>query len=153
MNNMQRINNYPAFVPQKGDIAVWTGGEAGHVAICLGEGDTSKFKTIDQNFSKYRDLSEEWHDYIYLAPIVFLRPKNQKNIIDNFTVRVDKTKAMVRSQANSQSGLAGSKELHKGDTFIAVDVVVGEDPFNDGRNLWYKSAKGNYVWSGGLTKI
>ena len=50
MQNFERINNYPEFVPQKGDIAVWTGGTYGHVAICLGVGDVNTFKTIDQNW-------------------------------------------------------------------------------------------------------
>lgn len=80
MNNVKRIDNYLEFVPQKGDIAVWTGNQYGHVAICLGEGDINSFKTIDQNWKGTRQLSEEWHNYTYMAPIVFLRPKNQTNI-------------------------------------------------------------------------
>lgn len=68
-----------------------------------------------------------------------------------FTVRVDKAKAMVRSQPNSTSALAGSKELVKGNTFVSVGTVQGENV--SGNNIWYKSEKGNYVWSGGLTRI
>ena len=90
MENVERINNYPEFVPHKGDIAVWTGGEYGHVAVCLGEGDVNSFKTLDQNW-KAQQLTEEWHDYLYLAPIVFLRPKNQKNIIENVAYNVKVT--------------------------------------------------------------
>lgn len=83
MNNVKRINNYPEFVPQKGDIAVWTGTRYGHVAICLGEGDRQAFKTIDQNWAyDKRLLTEEWHNYDYLGPIVFLRPYNQENIVE-----------------------------------------------------------------------
>ncbi len=79
MQNFERINNYPEFVPQKGDIAVWTGGTYGHVAICLGVGDVNTFKTIDQNWVAQK-LTEETHNYTYMSPIVFLRPKNQENI-------------------------------------------------------------------------
>lgn len=83
MNHVDRINNYPEFVPQKGDIAVWTGSQYGHVAICYGEGDRNVFKTIDQNWDyDKRLLSDEWHNYDYLGPIVFLRPHNQENIIE-----------------------------------------------------------------------
>ena len=82
MDNMERIDNYPEFVPQKGDIAVWTGSQYGHVAICLGDGDINAFKTIDQNW-KPQQLTEEVHNYTYIAPLVFLRPKNQENIIEN----------------------------------------------------------------------
>ncbi len=152
MGQVERINNYPAFVPQKGDIAVWTGGKFGHVAICLGQADVNTFKTLDQNWVSQK-LTEENHNYTYLAPLVFLRPRNQNNLIEEFIVRVDKEKAMVRNQANSQSALAGSKELKKGNTFMATEIVIGEDPFKDGRNKWYKSKKGNYVWAWGLTKI
>ena len=81
MGQVERINNYPAFIPQKGDIAVWTGGTYGHVAICLGQADVNTFKTLDQNWVSQK-LTEENHNYTYLAPLVFLRPKNQSNIID-----------------------------------------------------------------------
>lgn len=82
MNNVTRIDNTPEFVPQKGDIAVWTGGKYGHVAICLGEGDTNYFKSLDQNW-KAQKLTEEKHNYIDYAPLVFLRPKNQESMQDN----------------------------------------------------------------------
>lgn len=81
MENFERIDNYLEFVPKKGDIAVWTGGKYGHVAICLGEGDINSFKTLDQNW-KPQQLTEEVHNYTYMAPLVFLRPKNQSNIIE-----------------------------------------------------------------------
>lgn len=77
--NFERIDNFPAFVPEKGDVAVWTGGKCGHVAICLGAGDVNQFISLDQNW-QYQKLTMEYHDYVYLGPIVFLRPKNQKNI-------------------------------------------------------------------------
>lgn len=79
MNNVKRINNTPSFVPQKGDICIWTSGTYGHVAICYGEGNVTKFKTIDQNWQPLT-LTDTWHNYTYLAPLVFLRPKNQENI-------------------------------------------------------------------------
>lgn len=82
MSNMERIDNYLEFVPQKGDIAVWLGGEYGHIAICLGEGDINTFKSLDQNW-KAQQLTEEVHNYTYMGPLVFLRPKNQENIKDN----------------------------------------------------------------------
>ncbi len=80
--NFERIDNYPEFVPQKGDVAVWTGGNYGHVAICLGPADLNTFVTLDQNW-QYQKLTIEYHDYLYLGPLVFLRPKNQKNITDD----------------------------------------------------------------------
>ena len=83
MANVDRIDNYPEFIPQKGDIAVWEGGQYGHTAVCLGLGDINGFKTLDQNW-KPQQLTEEWHDYFYMAPLIFLRPKDQSNIQDQF---------------------------------------------------------------------
>ena len=79
MKNVKKIKNTPSFVPQKGDIAVWTGGTYGHVAICYGEGNTSKFKTIDQNWQPLK-LTDVWHNYTYLAPLYFLRPLDQTKV-------------------------------------------------------------------------
>ena len=46
MDNVERIDNYLEFVPQKGDIAVGDVGGYGHVCICLGEGNTTYFKSL-----------------------------------------------------------------------------------------------------------
>lgn len=152
MQNVERINNYPEFVPQKGDVAVWMGGQYGHVAICLGIGNVNTFISLDQNWQSQK-LTEETHNYTYLAPLVFLRPKNQANIQEKekFWVRVDKKEAAVRSEPNQNSPQVGSKVLYKGNTFEAVGTVEGENV--GGNNIWYKSWKGNYVWSGGLTRM
>lgn len=48
-----RIPNTGPFVPQKGDICIWSGGlngGVGHVAIATGEGDVNHFKSLDQNW-------------------------------------------------------------------------------------------------------
>lgn len=82
MENVERIDNYPEFVPEKGDIAVFTGGEFGHVAICLGIGNVNYFKSLDQNWNLGGELMTVNHNYFTFAPLVFLRPKNQTNIMD-----------------------------------------------------------------------
>lgn len=82
MENVERIDNYPEFVPEKGDIAVFTGGEWGHVAICLGVGNVNYFKSLDQNWNLGGELMTVNHNYFTFAPLVFLRPKNQTNIMD-----------------------------------------------------------------------
>ena len=82
MENVQRIDNYPEFVPEKGDIAVFTGGEFGHVAICLGVGNVNYFKSLDQNWNLGGELMTVNHNYFTFAPLVFLRPKNRANILD-----------------------------------------------------------------------
>lgn len=158
-NYYDRIDNYLEFIPQKGDVAVWTGGQYGHVAICLGPADIKGFKTLDQNWLP-QQLSEVWHDYTYMAPLVFLRPKDQSKFEDyheskTFNVRIDKDAANVRTEPNTTSGFvkqpSGECYLVRGDVFESVGTVEGENV--SGNNIWYKSKKGNYVWSGGLTKI
>lgn len=113
MANVERINNYLEFTPQKGDIAVWTGSQYGHVAICLGVNDgINTFKSLDQNWVSQK-LTEEWHNYTYMSPIVFLRPKNQSNIIENtsFNVRVTADVLNVRTGPGTNYPIKKYNEL------------------------------------------
>lgn len=151
-NNFTRIANTPSFVPQKGDIVVWgagLGNKYGHIAIATGEGNTSTFYSYDLNWGG-KIVKRVQHNYKGFLGV--LRPNDQSRINNSFWVRVDKAKACVRNQPNSKTGvLAGSRYLYQGNTFKAVGTVVGENV--SGNNIWYKSWKGNYVWSGGLTRI
>ncbi len=81
MNNVERIDNYKEFVPEKGDIAVGDIGKYGHVCICLGIGDVKSFRSLDQNW-KEQQLTEENHNYLDMGKLVFLRPKDRSNIVD-----------------------------------------------------------------------
>ncbi len=148
-NNFVRIKNTLSFVPKKGDVAIWYNGAYGHIAICTGKGDTKFFEVFEQNkpLESVCHIQRENYNGFYGV----LRPRNQTNLNESFNVIVDKSRAMVRSNPNSNSYLAGSRELKKGDIFVATDLVIGEDVY--GNNKWYKSAKGNYVWSGGLRRI
>ena len=114
MKNVTKINNTPTFVPQKGDVAVWCGGEYGHIAICLGEGNVNFFKTIDQNW-KSQQLTEESHNYIYLAPLIFLRPLNQSNINENtnevYNVEITAEVLNVREGAGTNYRIKSYNEL------------------------------------------
>lgn len=77
-----RIPNTPDFVPLKGDIMVWSktlNDTAGHVAICTGEGDTSWFKSYDQNWTGLNDkCTKVQHTYNNVLGV--LRPKDRSNI-------------------------------------------------------------------------
>lgn len=82
-NNFTRIANTPDFVPQKGDIMVWSGalssGGWGHVAICSGEGDTNWFNSWDNNWTGNHDATAKIrHTYDYVLGV--LRPNNQEPI-------------------------------------------------------------------------
>lgn len=153
-NNFTRIANTPSFVPQKGDIVVWgvkLGNTYGHIAIATGEGDTSQFYSYDMNWGD-KACKKVLHNYKGFLGV--LRPKDQSKITGTnlFWVRVDKETACVRNQPNSKIGaLAGSRYLKRGAKFQASGTVVGENV--SGNNIWYKSWKGNYIWSGGLIRV
>ncbi len=137
---------------KNGDIVVWgagLGNKYGHIAISTGEGNTNIFYSHDLNWSG-KTVHKVQHNYKGFLGV--LRPNDQNKVSGLFWVRVDKAKACVRNQPNSKTGaLAGSKYLYQGNTFQASETVVGENV--SGNNIWYKSWKGNYVWSGGLTRI
>ena len=66
-----RIQNTPSFVPEPGDIVVWTdaGWQYGHVAIFL-SGNTSSFTSIDQNWPKGSEVKEVSHNYNYVWGVI-----------------------------------------------------------------------------------
>lgn len=80
--NFTKLANTPAFVPQKGDVAIWSGslnGGWGHIAICDGVGDTTYFYSYDQNWSGRHDpCARVKHSYSHIAG--FLRPKEQSKL-------------------------------------------------------------------------
>ncbi len=43
--------------------------------------------------------------------------------------------------------------LHAGDVIECIDEVPGDDPYNDGRNLWYVTHQNHYIWTGGSVRM
>lgn len=81
-NNFTKIKNTPDFVPQKGDIAVWSGevstsNDYGHISVATGEGDTNTFYSYDQNWSG-KEVKKIKHTYFALYGV--LRPKDTSMI-------------------------------------------------------------------------
>lgn len=80
-NNFRWIYNTPSFVPEKGDICVFsTYSGFGHVAVCTGEGDTHYFYSYDQNYptSNHEPMTKICHSYKNMLGV--LRPLNRANI-------------------------------------------------------------------------
>lgn len=67
------IPNTPDFIPQDGDICVFSGGVAGHIAICLGGGTTNKFWRFEQNNPLGTNASINERGYTNMLGV--LRPK------------------------------------------------------------------------------
>lgn len=134
-----------------GDILVYNYGKYGHIALITVDG-----KMLEQNKKGNRKITKSNIDFDYVC---VLRPDSIVLCREEelFKVRVDKEKAVVRTEPNISARKviqpSGRNYLTKGVTFNAVDVVEGQDPYGTGNNKWYKSLKGNYVWSGGLTRL
>ena len=128
---------------ESGDILVYPAtysNEYGHLGFIGSDG-----KYYDQNGIKHLEVGCRNTPLSNYTKI--LRYKYNPR----FEVRVDKPKAMVRSGPSTAYGLSGSKELVRGNTFVATTRVLGQSV--NGNNVWFRSYKGNYVWSGGLTEI
>lgn len=73
-NNFLKIKNTPDFLPQPGDVMLWTrraGGGYGHVAIIL-EATLSEFISLDQNWPTLSKVTKTTHDYVNVYGV--LRP-------------------------------------------------------------------------------
>ena len=96
----KRIKNTPDFVPQKGDIIVWAkslNGEAGHVEVCTGNGDTTWFESYGQNWTGNHDACTLLsHNYNHVLGV--LRPKDQTQIVGKNTTTNAKTKTKTTVQ-------------------------------------------------------
>lgn len=81
-NNFVWYSNTPSFIPQKGDICVFTSKSGhGHVSIATGEGTTRYFYSYDQNYPKAKHEPMTKIKHTYGSFLGVLRPKNQSNII------------------------------------------------------------------------
>ena len=81
-NNFTRIANTPDFIPNKGDIVVWStaqGNGCGHVAIATGKGTKTYFYSYDQNWDG-KAMKKIYHTYTNVLGV--LRPKDQNKILD-----------------------------------------------------------------------
>jgi hypothetical protein len=73
-NNFNRIAYTSNFVPQQGDIVVWSktlNGNYGHIAIATGEGDKTYFYSYDQNWTGKHDVCTKIkHTYKCVAGVL-----------------------------------------------------------------------------------
>lgn len=71
-NNFTRIKNTSDLEFLQGDIIIWDRGVYGHIAVATGDGNTSYFYSIDQNWSGKRVVKER---HIFSQVKGCLRPK------------------------------------------------------------------------------
>lgn len=112
----ERIPNTPEFVPIKGDIMVWgTGiGENGHVAICNGEGDTTWFKSYEQNWTGNNDpVALIKHNYNHILGV--LRPKDQTKVLGGGKAKVEEVKTETKLAESAKKETGSVKPRKNGD--------------------------------------
>lgn len=72
----EQIPNTPEYIPQKGDIVVWSkdlNGGIGHVAVATGEGTQDWFNSFDQNWKLGSPAQIVKHDYKFVLGALRLR--------------------------------------------------------------------------------
>jgi len=134
----QGVSTKPKFYPCIADVRMKNGSQ--HFVVCLDPTTIidpwdGKTKSNPYTVVSYRNIRPK---AVSPLPIPSEFPRKVKVIVPVLNVRCKPT---------TKSGLCGSKQLHYGDVFTAVDKVVGENI--GGNNIWLKSSKGNYVFSGG----
>ena len=137
-----------------GDIVIYDNGKFGHMGIVTADG-----KLLQQNKDGNRiiTVTNVMPGYIKIQRPNTVNIGGTESSGTVFKVRVDKDIAYVRREPTTNSAKviqpSGRDYLVKGIVFNAVEIVNGQDPYGTGNNKWYKSQKGNFVWSGGLTRI
>lgn len=127
--NFNWISNTPDFVPQKGDLCVFTSKSGrGHISVATGEGTTSYFYSYDQNYpsDKHEPMTKIKHTYASFLGV--LRPKNQKNIKTAASAQKPKYKTEVgktyrlkaKTTLYSKPNLSGTKYTYLAQTKLKV---------------------------------
>lgn len=150
------VRNTPSGVPPQGAVIVYDksrGGGYGHIAI-VDSANTSVVNILSQNMP-YGSGSILVQTN-YSGVIGWGIPKNQVATPTPAPSNPGGTAqatsvANVRSQPHTGAPLAGSQKLQPGQTFQYSAIVDGQNV--SGNNKWYRSTKGNYIWSGNVKKI
>lgn len=139
-NTFNRIVNTPDFVPELGDVAVWTN-NLGHISICTGKGDVNSFESFDQNWGNVNYARFVWHDYYdgfagVLRPIK--RNFSESDIYDvgrYETLYVMKVRDGVWGRVKTKDELSKEGQKHsnengnylKGTIFDALEIINADD--------------------------
>lgn len=119
VKNFYRIAYTSGFVPQKGDIVVWSSklssSGCGHIAIASGMGNTKYFYSYDQNWTGQHD-SCKLVKHTYNCVLGVLRAKDQSQITGTTTAFATGTYTLttavnVRKGAGTKYALKKRSEL------------------------------------------
>lgn len=136
-----KIANTASFVPQKGDVCIWSSalnGKAGHVAIATGEGNTKEFYVTEQNTdgTGTKPSARVKRNYNYFLGV--LRPKDQSVfkepdktaigtiLVVNDTYKVTASSLNIRAGAGTKYDVVGTAK--KGAAYKLIEFLqVGND--------------------------
>lgn len=121
----------------------------GKVGGTTAGGHNGWYKSINGNYfhSAYTSQPFDVH------PAAATAPAPQPAVPQTCTWKVVAKEGMnVRSAPHTTAGLAGSRFLSAGSTFVGYSTTVTGDNV-DGVGQWVHSKVGNYVWSGGLQRV
>lgn len=141
-------------VPPAGAILVWgssVGGGYGDVAIAQPGSNVFTIKAFGQNYP-YGTVSQfQNRNYNGLIgwgiPKTAVQPAPPAGGGRYQAIR----NVNVRTAPGVNAPLTGSRILYTGQWFDAAGTVAGDNV--GGNNVWVKSLRGNYVWSGNLKRI
>lgn len=157
-SNFKWIDNYAEFIPQKGDICVFTSNSGmGHMSVATGEGTSSYFYSYDQNYptGKHEPMTKTKHSYKSFLGVH--RPYNQANIDKNEKYNVGDVVTLlvnlkVREGAGTNynqkktSDLSADGRKHAKDEEYAVlkegTKVTIKDIKYDGNDVWIQIPSG-----------
>ena len=139
-NGWTRIQNTPTFVPNPGDIVVWTdeGWKNGHVAIFL-SGNTSSFTSIDQNWPQGSAVKEVYHSsYKYVWGVI--RP--------DFTSNPDPAPNTFHDLSKVDRGTNFYSMIIRNENWAHISDENSDARVNNNGNIvWYfsKTSDGGYT--------
>ena len=135
-----RIQNTASFVPNPGDIVVWTdeGWKNGHVAIFL-SGNTSNFTSIDQNWPQGSEVKEVYHSsYKYVWGVI--RP--------DFTSNPDPAPNTFHDLSKVDRGTNFYSMIIRNENWAHISDENSDARVNNNGNIvWYfsKTSDGGYT--------
>lgn len=172
------VKNTPKGVPNPGDIVIFSYKPYGHVSVFIsGDAKSFQSFDQNFPIGSFCHVQEHDYKYVvgWLHPVAGnapvpapapaptpepaptpTPPPPAPTYPKDVTVEAE-AGVHVRQLPNSHSPMINPDThqithipatLKQGTVFLAVNGVAGEDPYGDGRNLWYQTPWGHFVWSG-----
>jgi len=107
---MEFIKNTVDYLPEAGEVAVWSGGAgggAGHIAVVLRKGLRTTFRSLDQNWSKPLFITEEKHSYTIVRG--FIRKKESMPLADPLKECLSQHAKLVTEATKKETEIKGLK--------------------------------------------